>query len=239
MLQPYLIAILAGLIPALLWLLFWIREDRKHPEPKKLLALTFFIGMLVVVPVFKLESLALEHVSNDTARTLWWVVIEELGKFLAAYFIVLRRKEVDEPIDYVIYMVTVALGFAAAENALFISNPLSSGLALDSLVTGNMRFIGATLLHILASTAVGISMAFAFYKSRAAKRAYLVGGIVLAIALHAGFNLTIMIGGAQSNLIAPFLVWIGIIVILLLFEKVKKIHPVNSKSLETIINERM
>ena len=228
---------MAGLIPALLWLLFWIREDRKHPEPKKLLALTFFVGMLVVIPVFKLESMVLESVSNDTARIVWWVAIEELGKFIAAYFLILRRKEVDEPIDYVIYMVTVALGFAAAENALFILNPLSSGFVLDSIVTGNLRFVGSTLLHILASTAVGVSMALAFYKSRRSKRQYLAAGLILAIALHTAFNLTIMVNGGRNGLMASSLVWVGVIVVLLLFEKVKKIHPVGDKPLEEIIGD--
>ncbi len=224
----FIIALLAGIIPALLWLLFWIREDRKHPEPKKLLALTFFAGMLSVVPVLWLEMLVVENIADVTIQLIWWAAIEELGKFLVAYFIILRRKEVDEPIDCVIYMVTIALGFAAVENTLFIFSPIAQGLAIQSILTGNLRFIGATLLHIIASSTIGISMALAFYKKEIFKRRYLAVGLILAIVLHGAFNLTIMMSGGRNGLIASSVVWIGAVCILLFFEKVKKVHPVNN-----------
>lgn len=220
-------SVLAGFVPALIWLLFWIREDRKHPEPKKLLALTFFAGMLSILPALWLEHVVRGYLTG-TMLIIWWSLIEELVKFLFAYFIILRSKNVDEPIDYIIYMVVVALGFAAVENALFIFGPTSpGGFGLESIWTGNVRFIGATLLHVVTSSAIGASMALAFYKNGARKRQYLAFGLILAIALHAAFNLTIMISDGKSGLMASTLVWFGVIIILLLFERVKKVHPVN------------
>ncbi|OYV27065.1 MAG: hypothetical protein B7W98_02600, partial [Parcubacteria group bacterium 20-58-5] len=49
-----------------------------------------------------------------------WATIEEVLKYLAAAVFILWRSAVDEAPDYVIYMITVALGFAAAENMLFL-----------------------------------------------------------------------------------------------------------------------
>lgn len=227
MFQEFIISILAGFVPALVWLLFWIREDRKHPEPKKLLALTFFAGMLSILPALWLERIAANYLTG-TMLIVWWSLIEELLKFAFAYVVILRSKDVDEPIDYIIYMVAVALGFAAVENAFFIFGPASpGGFALQSIWTGNVRFIGATLLHVVTSSAIGVSMALAFYKDEARKRQYLAAGLILAIALHAAFNLTIMISDGKSGLTASTLVWIGVIIILLLFERVKKVHPTN------------
>jgi RsiW-degrading membrane proteinase PrsW (M82 family) len=219
------LAIAGGILPALVWLFFWLREDRKHPEPKWLLFITFVAGMLVVLPVLKLELFIFSKVDGESLRLALWSGTEEIGKFLAAYFIVLRRKEVDEPIDYVMYLITVALGFAAVENTLFIFTPISQGLAATSIITGNLRFIGATLLHTASSSLIGISMAFAFYKNQSSKHLYTTFGIILAIALHAGFNLSIIIGGGRNSLVVASIVWITIIGIILSLEKIKKIHP--------------
>ncbi len=227
--QQVLISALGGILPALIWLLFWLEEDRKHPEPKRLLFLTFATGMLMVIPVLKLETIVYENLQNQTAWIILWSLIEEVGKLTAAAVIVLWRKEVDEPIDYVIYLVTTALGFAAVENTLFIFNPLSHGFATSAtILVGVERFLGPTLLHIGASSAMGISMALAFYKNRVSKYLHIAFGLILAFVLHAAFNLSIMMG--ENNLLVSSLVWIAIIVIILLLEKVKKIHPTKDYS---------
>ncbi len=226
--KALVLSVLAGFIPALVWLLFWIREDRKHPEPKKLLALGFAAGMLSILPALWFERFAATYLLHGPMLIIWWSLIEETLKFLFAYMMVLRNKEADEPVDYVIYMVAAALGFAAVENAFFIFGPTSpGGFGLESIWTGNVRFIGATLLHVVTSSAIGVSMALAFYKNVARKRQYLAFGLILAIALHAAFNLTIMISDGKSGLAASTLVWVGVIAILLLFEQVKKVHPTN------------
>jgi RsiW-degrading membrane proteinase PrsW (M82 family) len=42
-------ALLSGILPALLWLWFWLKEDNLHPEPRSLLIGSFIAGMIVVV----------------------------------------------------------------------------------------------------------------------------------------------------------------------------------------------
>ena len=51
-----LLAFLGGTIPAVLWLLFWLSEDREDPEPTLLLVLTFISGMLAVVLVLPIQK---------------------------------------------------------------------------------------------------------------------------------------------------------------------------------------
>ena len=43
-----LIAIVGGILPALIWLFFWLMEDRCEPEPKRYIFLCFLGGMLAV-----------------------------------------------------------------------------------------------------------------------------------------------------------------------------------------------
>jgi len=221
-LQTVLFAFLGGLLPALLWLWFWLKEDKARPEPKGLILLSFVVGMIAVVFALPLEKLTAAYLAGTLVLVLW-AAIEELLKYGAAYLSVLRRKEMDEPIDAVIYMITIALGFAALENTLFLLNPLTDGNIIESILTGNLRFLGATLLHTLSSATIGVAMALSFYKSKRLKWIYTTAGVILAIALHSLFNFFIMKSNGEKALVVFIAVWLGIILLLLFFEKIKRI----------------
>ncbi len=216
----FAIAFLSGLIPALFWLWFWLREDKCSPEPKSLIASAFVAGMLVVPLALPLQRYAMETYSDDLLM-LVWVVIEEVLKYSAALIVVLWHKAVDEPIDIIIYMITIALGFAALENALFIFGPLQAGNYFDSFLTGNFRFVGATLLHVLASGTVGVAMALAYYQPDWMRILAATVGLCIAILLHAQFNFSIIDASGEQVLAVFMFVWMGIIALFLIFEKVK------------------
>ena len=216
-----LTAFLGGLLPALLWLIFWQLEDRCEPEPKKLIIFCFLGGMIVVPFVLPFQHFTQMYLSGTTMLFLW-AAVEELFKFAAAWLIALRNKAVDEPIDAIIYMLTVALGFAALENTLFLLDPISNGNTIAGLIAGNVRFIGATLLHTLASATIGIAFALAFYRSRKVRRMYLFFGLVFATVLHTLFNYLLLEKG-EGAVFAIFLgVWVGIAIVLLFFERLKR-----------------
>ena len=215
------IAFMGGFIPALLWLVFWQLEDRCDPEPKRYILLAFVVGMLIVPLVLPFQFWAKAHTHGGTMLFLW-AVTEELIKFLAAWFLVLRSRAVDEPIDAIIYMLTVALGFSALENTLFLIGPIAHGDTVGTLLAGNLRFIGATLLHTLASATVGISLALSFYRNKHIQRMYVLCGLVVAIALHTLFNFFILEEGGNSALGVFLCVWIGVVVVLLFFERLKR-----------------
>lgn len=216
------IALAGGLIPAIFWLWFWLREDKRRPEPLSLIALTFIGGMLVVPVALPLQHLALD-IYDGVALIAVWVTIEESLKYAAALAVILWNRAVDEPIDYVIYLITVALGFTALENALFIFNPLVGGDPVNSFLTGNFRFLGATLLHVLASGTVGIALAFAFHRGAVAKLIAGTFGLCIAVILHGLFNFFIMEASGETILTVFLFVWVGIIILFLIFEKIKLI----------------
>lgn len=236
MLSPVLLlAFLGGVLPALLWLFFWLLEDRCEPEPKRYIILTFIAGALAIIPVYYLEIFVQQyfatlpphplllfslHVSTPLVL-LSWAVIEELAKFAAAYFIALRATVFDEPLDAVIYLVTAALGFSAIENALFLLGPLTQGDALRTVVTGDLRFIGATLLHTLSSATIGVALALAFYKSVGVRWLAATAGVILAIALHTLFNFFILGTSSGATFWIFLFIWCGIVAALLLVEKIK------------------
>lgn len=221
-----------GILPALAWVWFWRREDSVHPEPRRLIALAFLAGMVAVGVVIPLEKSVAPFIASQTLLFSVWSVMEELIKYLMARLTVLHRWEDDEPIDSVIYMVTVALGFAAAENTLFLLSPLAGDTVAQAILTGDLRFVGATLLHVLSSAVIGVALALAFYKSRRAKHRYALVGVILAAALHSTFNFLIL-NTPEEHLLRTFsLVWLGLIVLLAALEYVKRIHPVVKKAVK-------
>jgi RsiW-degrading membrane proteinase PrsW (M82 family) len=215
------IAFLGGVVPACIWLCFWLMEDRCEPEPKRYILYSFIAGMAAVLVALPLERAAM-HYYSGTSLLMVWAVIEEMLKFAAAYIAALHARVFDEPLDAVIYLVTVALGFAALENTLFILTPLMEGDILRSIITGDLRFMGATLLHTLASATIGIMLAYSFYKPAFLRRLYAAGGVVLAILLHALFNFFILDKGSNATFWIFLSIWFGVIAMLLLVERVKQ-----------------
>lgn len=224
-LETFAYSLLGGILPALLWLFFWLREDRKNPEPNRLIGRTFLLGMLSVVLVIPFQK-GVEMMFPSLAATaiLLWALLEEVFKFGAGYFGGLHSAEDDEPVDPMIYMITAALGFVALENALFIFGPLAGEDVTQGLITGNMRFIGASLLHVVSSGIVGASLSFAFYRTRPKRTAAVTTGLILAILFHFLFNIFILQMGGNGTLIAFMGVWVGVVGLLLAFERAKAIR---------------
>lgn len=218
-------SLLGGILPALLWLWFWLKEDRLHPEPKSRILIVFLVGMASVFLVLPLEKFVFLATSSSISlfTIIMWAGIEEVTKYIVAYFSVLRKKVVDEPIDTIIYMITVALGFSALENALFLFNIIDNGLLTQSIITGNSRFLGATLLHVASSASIGVMMGLSYYKKPIARKVYLSVGLVISILLHTTFNLLII--ELENNLFFIFAgIWVLIVLLIVLIEKVKKIN---------------
>ena len=219
-------ALLGGLLPAIFWLWFWLKEDSVHPEPRGLIILSFLVGMLATASAYPIEKWIATHMAGNNLNLLFfWAATEETLKFLGIYIVALRSKYFDEPIDAVVYFMTIALGFAALENTMFLINPLSGGEHMSAFLLGNFRFIGATLLHVAASGMIGVILALTFYQERITRELAGVGGLIGAILLHTLFNFSI-IKTEGSYIYEIFIVlWVFILAILLICEKIKRMAP--------------
>lgn len=223
-LQTVLTALFAGIIPAILWLIFWLQEDRKRPEPRGYITATFFAGMVAVVLALPAERFVQQILSSTPVfMVLGWAAIEEILKFGAAWFTGLSSKMMDEPVDGMIYLITAALGFAALENVLFLLEPISESGLMAGIITGNMRFIGATLVHVLSSAAIGTAIALSYYRRKFIKEIDVALGLILAVVLHGVFNLFIMEYNSDTFIVFS-VVWLATIGLLYIFEKAKRVH---------------
>lgn len=220
-----ILAIILGFLPGLAWLFFYLQEDI-HPEPKKLIFLTFIMGAVSAVFALGVEislkpalgGIGMEKLTLSSLVVL--ALIEELLKFGAAYFSVHKNPAFDEPVDAMIYMVIAALGFATVENlgAVTSGSPSQTAILSDAFTTTSLRFVGATLLHSLTSALIGYYWALGIREFKTKK--YILFGLLLASGLHSVFNYLII---AYGNVLytAVFLVLVGFFV-LNDFEKLKR-----------------
>lgn len=231
--------IILGFVPSLCWLAFYLKKDL-HPEPKYLISKTFLLG-IVMAPLAVAAQLLFrglfEHykpgyeIQISIWFFLWAAFIEEFVKFLVVKFVVLHNSDFDEPLDAMIYMISAGLGFAAIENVLILFQVIPGGTNA-AIEIWLLRFVGATLLHAVASAVVGYFLALSwFYRHHGAKLVAL--GLSIATIIHLIFNMILLVGnGKPESFIysTVFLIFIAFIVSGL-FAKLKKLQAVDNSYL--------
>lgn len=220
--KTLLYAILGGAIPAVFWLWFWLRqEDTERSAPRGAIILAFILGVIIVIFAIGIEKYSLHYVSGHTAQVITWAIIEEVLKLLAVVAIFLGSNIIKKPIDYPMYFIACALGFAALENILYLLHPIDVDGAVVGLLTGNLRFLGSTLLHAIASSMIGSALGLSFFIKQY-RSIYLIGGIICAVSLHSIFNFFIMKGSGENFLSVFGFLWVVSIINILIFEKLRR-----------------
>lgn len=223
------IVLIAAFAPALVWLFFFLREDAVHPEPRRLIAKVFAVGALASVPTFLVQSGFDAVLKGEfVVLVILLAFVEEFFKFGAAWLVVRKDPAFDEPLDAMIYMVAASLGFATVENVFITGStyPLSASLgsflvAGGALTTLTYRFLGATLLHVLASSLLGYAWARGWVKGKPLH--FIVLGLFVATAVHAVFNFLIYRFQYENLLVPTLFLLVAGFFVLADFEKVKKL----------------
>lgn len=232
----FVIALLAGTVPAVLWLFFWLREDEHGDhEPAGLVFLTFVTGMIAVILVLPIQKFISALPLQHTTHIVLWAASEEFLKYAAFIIIMSKSTHLSEPVDYPIYLITASLGFAALENAMYLIHPVAVDDATVSFLTGNLRFLGSTLLHSVTSGIIGISIGLAFFKLRGTRTFYTLLGLAAAITLHSVFNFFIMQKNGENFLQVFGFLWVVTIIIMLLFEKLRRMGNYVPPTTEVIL----
>ncbi|HEB46154.1 MAG TPA: hypothetical protein ENI19_00395, partial [Candidatus Nealsonbacteria bacterium] len=112
----FLLYIVLGLAPSIIWLLFFLRKD-VHPESNRMIILVFLLGMAIVPLVAIAECIPIGfHPEGGAIKCflpsffkdflplggllyifLGVATIEEIAKFLVIKIKVLKSSELDEP----------------------------------------------------------------------------------------------------------------------------------------------
>lgn len=228
--KSLLIAFAIGVLPTILWLLFWLRGDRIQGKPKGLFILSYILGGMVVLLVVPAQKFIFKFTDTAPIGIILLASIEEYAKFAVINAVALKSKFANRPIDFPMFLICGALGFAALENVFFILQPIATGHILDGFITGNIRFLGATLLHAMSSGIFGVALGLGFYNDWKFKPLYVLSGFTLAVLLHSTFNFFI-INNDRGNMLEPLaFLWVIAILNILLFEKLKRMNNPNIKT---------
>ena len=117
--------LLITIIPSLLIITFFVMSDRFR-EPNKEIIKVFAYGILMCFPAFYLntalgEIFASRSISEILISSfLTAAPVEEVLKFCVLYSLVYKMKDFNEPIDGIVYGVSVSLGFATLENIYYV-----------------------------------------------------------------------------------------------------------------------
>lgn len=196
----YSLLFVFAILPSLIWLLYYLKKD-VHPEPKRLILYVFFAGAFAAIVGYFFQAGASGFINvfiENLPHLLFlgllfqkFIIIafsEEFLKYLAFFFTMRGHQDLDEPVDFIIYMITAAMGFAAAENLILFS---SLGLNItfgEVLQISLLRFMSATFLHALASGILGV---FIVYACRFSKRSLLFYGLITVTFLHGIYNILV------------------------------------------------
>ncbi len=186
-----MILIAASVVPSLLLLWYFVRKD-KFPEPPKVIWATFFLGVVIVVPVVPL-AMALQELAADGpplyvafgSAFLGAAVPEEFCKLMVLLFYCRRHSEFDEPMDGMVYGVAVSLGFATLENILYVSE--------GGLTIAIVRAVTAVPGHAMLGAIMGFYVGLGHFSAR--PRHYLWLAFLVPVALHGLYDYPLMLGG--------------------------------------------
>lgn len=223
------------LIPSILILLFFVLSD-KFKEPLSTILLVFFLGFLICLPAGILNEIShnffftgSDFSENLTSSFLGPAWAEELLKFSILYFIVLKRREFNEPMDGLVYGVVVSLGFATYENYTYVYEWASivateEGLDVNefSYLVAKTRSYSAIPMHGLNGAVMGYFFGYYVFKG---KKEYLALSLILPYFFHGFYN---YLGWPNMMIIIVIL----IILSLILHSNLKKLQYLKKKEKE-------
>lgn len=187
-------------------LLVWIYlKDAYEPEPRVLVAKVSLAGGLLVIVAAGLEALLslLLPPSLTVKSFITSGLSEELVKFGGALLVFYRSRHFNEEIDGIVYSSSLALGFAAVENMLYV---LGSGLE-----AGYVRALLPVPAHAFFGVVMGYFLARAKFQTGRARHENLTRALFVPAALHGAFNFLMSSNMTLAVLVVPLmaaLLWI-------------------------------
>ncbi len=214
-------AFVGGIFPTFLWLRFWFSQTKK-PESTGFLSFLYIMGMVCIFIVFPIDHWILSTKLNSREHLIAFAGVEEVLKVFITMIVAFSGTRVKKPTDYTLFLVTTALGFSALENTLYLIDPITQNNITSILFAGNLRFIGATLLHTVCVAIVGIMLGIAFYENNFMKWVHGLFGLGIAIGLHSVFNYFMMVNTTRSIMIGLAGLWFVGMIVIVIFGRIRK-----------------
>lgn len=188
-----ILLVFIAIFPGILICYFIYRMDRYEKESPLNLYLSFLMGMVITLPVLKLEEWS-HRVGLENNEQFWLTLIssfiivalsEELIKLAALLSYPFRQSFFNEPIDGIIYSVMIAMGFATLENVLYAYR--------YSIETILLRAVTAVPAHAAFAVIMGYFAGKArFTADPRRRRRLLLTALFFPVAIHGTYDFFIL-----------------------------------------------
>ena len=176
----------SAIVPSILLVSFFKNRD-VHPEPSRVLWITFWLGVLSTIPTVLVAlplALVLEGALDNLVAVgvadafLCAALPEELFKLGVVYVYVRKHEAFDEPMDGIVYGVVASLGFATLENILYT---IEGGVSVAI-----MRAFTAVPMHAACGAIMGYYFGQGHFvaTSKAQRRGLWLKGYVIVVLIH-------------------------------------------------------
>ena len=210
----YLRLLMTAVFPGIALALGAYLTDRYDREPVRLLVKIFLFGLLSVVPAGIFEQI-LTYI-NPFAGILGILftafivagLTEEFIKRSVVMRFAFKSSAFDEKLDGIIYAVFASLGFATAENILYVVFRFSS-----NPYVGISRGILSVPAHMLFAITMGYYLSMAkFCTDGRLCKFYYIKSLTVPLILHGIFDFLLMVNqGIMLILFIPFVIYLWVI----------------------------
>ncbi|MCB9709375.1 MAG: PrsW family intramembrane metalloprotease [Myxococcales bacterium] len=192
----------------LLWMRYIYRLDRVEPEPLPLVFGVLILGGLIAKAVgeplvhdlFRIQEWRHIPPFAPWVTTIMVVgVVQQLCNYLALRYSVYFTRELDEPLDAVVYSAAAGLGIATVSNVEFAlsaeaSVPFNAAVAMAS----------HSLIHVAAATVLGYGMARARFWTKH-RGLWACGCFLLSAVINGGAKHLAVLAGIHGGDYDPWL----------------------------------
>ena len=176
--------IIAAAIPLIcLWIIY--SRNLYSTSQLEIVLMCFGWGLVSYYAAAKLNRFVLDHtyITYETTTRFVAPITEEILKAALLIYLV-RRPAFHYFVDGAIYGFAVGIGFAVIENYGYIAASHSSALTVALA-----RALSTNLIHATASAIIGVMLGLSRFQHGLARRLlFLMGGMLIAMTAHSGFN---------------------------------------------------
>jgi protease PrsW len=191
-----------AVLPGFLLMMYFYKKDIHEPEPVDKVRKVLLWGAAVSALAIAVE-LPLNYVVNETFAEgsmshaffmafLVAATVEELCKYLVVRKTIYDDPEFDEPYDGIVYCVAASLGFAIAENILYV---LGGGIGVAIL-----RALLSVPAHALFGVFLGYFMGLSKFVEPPKRLRYHLVGLAIAIFTHGLYDFVLFTGKPMVQL---------------------------------------
>lgn len=183
-----------AIAPGIAICLFIYFKDRYNREPFWLLLLSFFMGVLTIIPAIIIQQLLTRPVEKMMGEGIAYTAVfsylivalsEEGSKFLALRFIPYKRRAFDDPFDGIVYAIMVGMGFATVENIFYVTE--------HGIGTAILRMFLSVPAHATFAVLMGYHIGLAKF-DQANRSRHLLLAVFWPVVFHGTYDFFLFVG---------------------------------------------